>query len=59
MANIRVTLKPRPIHRPKVVGLGIWRIPERDCITPRLQKPEPIERVPAIGFGAKLVSDDE
>lgn len=57
MANIRVTLKPRPIHRRRVVGLGIWRIPEGP-IVPRL-KPEPTdERTRAVGFTADLIGDE-
>ena len=51
--------KPKPVFRRKVIGLGVWRIPETGPITPRLKPEEPKEPAQAIGFRAKLTSDDE
>jgi hypothetical protein len=48
--------KPKPIRRPKVGVRSLWRVPDEGPIIPRLQKKEGIQ---AIGFTAKLTSDDD
>lgn len=46
----------KPIHRQRVVGKTVWRVPDKGPVTPRLQDDR--SNTSAIGFTAKLTPDE-